>query len=142
MAEKLQKIRRPSNGGSGSIEDLPTKKRRGEYASLIENGARLDREIKTRKEELDSIKEQMKEWGPGKFYSNVTDDLVIIQYTDNYTEADPYKVYKWIKENLSRKDFFKIVKVQAGEAKKLLGEVIFDKFRKKTNNPTIRISFK
>ena len=106
---------------------------KGEKAKLLKKGVALKQKIKDNTEALEKIKKELNLSEIGT-YTNKNGDKLKITSVTGYSEIDPFLVFKHMKKNSMKKNFWKCVKVQLTELKKHVPEKKIEKWRKKLND--------
>jgi len=113
---------------------------KGKKATLIDKGAKLNKEIKSRSEALDEIKSKLKKLKPATYTTENGSSVTIASFAA-FHEIDPVKAEKALKKKKLGKNFMKCIKVLIGPLSSFLSDEELSAIRKE-KEPTIRISFK
>jgi len=99
----------------------------GSIKSLIDQGWKLNQEIKEKNKLLNAIKKKLKAIAKqkNKFIFKGSNAFVTIN-NKNETTIDPYKLYKFMKSKKKEKKFFNCISINVIDVRDSLGEDFFD----------------
>ena len=113
---------------------------KGKKALLIAEGCKLNKERKLLEKRLNEIKVELSFKKDGN-YNNEAGDVLQIAKTEKFTEIEPKRLYTYLKKLNKSHSFFRVVKVQLTELKKVIPETAINKMREELD-PTLRWSWK
>ena len=100
----------------------------GKKGELIDEGSRLNAEKKIIEDRLKEIKAELSELPPDKYESEM--GVVIVSESEQFENIAPKTVLNYLKKNKMVSHFPDTVKVNVTALKKVVPEVVFNKWRK------------
>ena len=99
-----------------------------DLAQTVDYAFSLDREIKEKQEELKKLKATLKDQAEARQVKEIEGYESKVVFSDEEkTSVDPKTLYNFLLENgFGQENFFELVNVAVGPAKKALGEVLLD----------------
>lgn len=112
-------------------------------AEKVDRGRFLSASIKKMEDELEEIKKTLKAHAKKHTLLEIAGKKAVAKFSPTgWTSVDSLALFKKMKALKQKDKFWKLVKVQIGPAKKLLGEVVFEDIADTGSIPYNKITFK